>query len=348
MKNYFKIFTLLFIVYSIPSLAKDGEAIKVITSPVKTNPFTNIYERYQDKSFDFDALLKDSIGGVLKPYVLRYDSINNFHVVVYSDNKYDSYLGYWVGISKDNGHTWQRYYTGLGDSRPYYIKYKPMVPLIKNDSIIEIEVAEVKQISQEVLPSHPAEFGLTKDNLLLQININRLKQDSDKDGLTDIVEDKLFTNPLSKDTDKDGIDDLKDTNPRYKNKKDKYAALYRHLINSDFRASLIIPFNEVPVTLKKEHKYFTPTYIVITDDARIQQVSLTDEKVVILNTLEWKLYYKKHLSIPKRLYVSSLKTEKGKQNQYTVTIDEHGFGVTYQITKKKDCWILTMIAMWQA
>lgn len=223
-----------------------------------------------------------------------------------------------------------------------------MVPLIKNDSIIEIEVAEVKQISQEVLPSHPAEFGLTKDNLLLQININRLKQDSDKDGLTDIVEDKLFTNPLSKDTDKDGIDDLKDTNPRYKNKKDKYAALYRHLINSDFRASLIIPFNEVPVTLKKEHKYFTPTYIVITDDARIQQVSLTDEKVVILNTLEWKLYYKKHLSIPKRLYVSSLKTEKGKQNQYTVTIDEHGFGVTYQITKKKDCWILTMIAMWQA
>ena len=53
-----------------------------------------------------------------------------------------------------------------------------MVPLIKNDSIIEIEVAEVKQISQEVLPSHPAEFGLTKDNLLLQININRLKTDS--------------------------------------------------------------------------------------------------------------------------------------------------------------------------
>lgn len=348
MKSYHKILTLLLFIFSTYSFAKDKDCFKVITSPIKTNPFISTFERYQDKSYDFDASLKDSIGGILRAYVLRYDSINSFHVVVYSDNKYDSYLGYWVGISKDNGHTWQRYYTGLGDSRPYYIKYKPMVPLIKNDSIIEIEVAEVKQISQEVLPSHPAEFGLTKDNLLLQININRLKEDSDKDGLTDIVEDKLFTNPLSKDTDKDGIDDLKDTNPRYKNKKDKYAALYRHLINSDFRASLIIPFNEVPVVSKKKRKYSTPTYIVITDDARIQHVSATDNTVIILSNSEWKQYNVKQASTPTRVYVSSLEPEKDKPNQCIVRVSERGSGISFEITEHKEYWVVKVIGMWMA
>lgn len=351
MINHFKIFTLLFILLSPPCFAKDRDYVKVITSPVTNNPFTSIYERYQDKSYDFDQSFKDSVAGLLRAYVLRYDSINNFHVVFYSDNKYDSHLGYWVGISNDNGLTWQRYYTGIGDCRPYYIKYKPQISLIKNDSIIEIEAAEVKQISQEALPSSPAEYGLTKDNLLIQININALKKDSDNDGLTDLVEEKLFTNPFSKDTDKDGIDDFKDTNPRYKNKKDKYAALYRHLINASgtgFADSMTIPFNEIPNPLKEKRQYPIPTYIIVTDDTHIQHVSATDERIIILNTLEWNLYDKKHLSTPKNLYVSSLKPAKAKQNQYTVTIDEHGFGVTYQITERKGFWILKMIGMWQA
>ena len=351
MKSYHKILTLLLFIFSTYSFAKDKDCFKVITSPITTNPFISTFERYQDKSYDFDASLKDSIGGILRAYVLRYDSINSFHVVVYSDNKYDSYLGYWVGISKDNGHTWQRYYTGLGDSRPYYIKYQPMVPLIKNDSIIEIEVAEVKQISQEVLPSHPAEFGLTKDNLLLQININRLKTDSDQDGLTDIEEDKLLTNPFSNDTDKDGVVDALDKNPRYKNQNNKYATLYAYMINSINYVSMdsnIISFNEPEITIKSNIPFPNQTYIIVSDDAHIQHVCKTSYSLIILNTLEWNLYDNKHLSTPGQLYVSSLKRKKGTHNQYTVTIDKHGYGVTFQVTEKKGYWIVRVIEAWQA
>lgn len=351
MKNCFKIFILLLIVLSIPSLAKEGGAIKVITSPITNNPYTNIYERYQYESYYFDKRYKDSIAGLPKAYVLRYDSINNFHVVIYSDNKYDSHLGYWVGISNDKGKSWLRYYTGIGDCRPYYIKYKSMVPLIKNDSTIEVEVAEVKQISQEILPSSPAKYGLTKDNLLLQININRLKIDSDNDGLTDIEEDKILTNPFSNDTDKDGVVDALDKNPRYKNQNNKYATLYAYMINSINYVSMdsnIISFNEPEITIKSNIPFPNQTYIIVSDDAHIQHVCKTSYSLIILNTLEWNLYDNKHLSTPRQLYVSSLKRKKGTHNQYTVTIDKHGYGVTFQVTEKKGYWIVRVIEAWQA
>lgn len=59
-------------------------------------------------------------------------------------------------------------------------------------------------------------FNYNNDKSLSQtytFSLNALRKDSDNDGLTDLLEYRLGTNPQSTDTDNDGVRDLQDSNP---------------------------------------------------------------------------------------------------------------------------------------
>ncbi|MBN9484983.1 MAG: hypothetical protein J0H46_16635 [Bacteroidetes bacterium] len=349
MKSLLSLYTSLLCMLSYFSLnAQTPHTITIIKSTIGSNRFVSTSERYSSEMFNSDRAYTDTVAGIPSGYVLRYDSVNKMQFVVYVDNLYDESLGYWVGVSKDHGDTWARYYTGIGDCYPYYIKYRAAIPLIKNDSTLEVEVAEVARLSKGAFSNDPGRFGLVTDNLIMQINLYELTKDSDGDGLTDIEEEKSFTNPLSKDSDGDGVNDSQDRNPRRQIRINKYTALYKYLLNEKGICidDSIVPFDGSKVNTNIL-SHGIAEFIIVTDDPGIAHVAVTNFTYLILSTKEWKLYKSKFISVPHRKSVTALKPVKGEKNQYTVDITENGgSGVRYTITEKKDHWVVKFNLLW--
>src|SRR5262249_7090190 len=122
--------------------------------------------------------------------------------------------GYWIQLSKDSGASWgSRYYTGLAQQFPYVVRSNKMLPAFHFDSIkISVDVREVDQASI-TFPPVGLHTKREENNLYLDFPIQALTQDSDGDGLTDLFEEKIGSDPKSKDTDGDGIPDGEDPEP---------------------------------------------------------------------------------------------------------------------------------------
>ena len=216
----------------------------------------------------------EKIGDIYKYHVIRHDSIGNKQIIVYYDSKYESPLkhqGYWIGISEDSGNNWKYYYSGLAKDNIYFIKPNPKIDLIKSDSIICLEAAKVRKVKRS---SHwtASEYELIKDNIILELNLNKITLDTDLEGLTDLEEQKLQTNPTLKDTDKDGLLDLNDNNPRFPNLDDRFSRLYSTLIEFQPYNTVFIPFNGkidfIPDTI--DNSFPSSTFLIKTDDEKIQ------------------------------------------------------------------------------
>ena len=123
--------------------------------------------------------------------------------------------GYWLHLSDDRGRTWRGpYYLGLQQFEPYVVVSRSRIPLIR-DGVLEVEV-EVRELDPDSITFPP--IGLrtrrTAKNLYLSMPLDNIERDSDGDGLTDLLEDKLQTNPRDVDTDHDGIWDDVDPLPQ--------------------------------------------------------------------------------------------------------------------------------------
>ena len=109
------------------------------------------------------------IGGIYFNRVLRFDSLGIqkilFYRVFYLTN-FKSSL--WVAISNDNGKSWIKYFTGLVEDNFYHVKPNPTIRLIKNDSTIQLEIAIIRQMKEEVRPGPAPEeqYELVQDNLV--------------------------------------------------------------------------------------------------------------------------------------------------------------------------------------
>ena len=121
--------------------------------------------------------------------------------------------GYWVLRSGDDGKTWRRpLYTGLRANLPYTVREESALPLLAGDRLeVEVEVEPV-----DVDPSNiAAELARrqAQSGIYLEIPFDALERDSDGDGLTDLAEQHLLTDPGNPDTNGDGIADGNDRTP---------------------------------------------------------------------------------------------------------------------------------------
>jgi hypothetical protein len=120
--------------------------------------------------------------------------------------------GYWVLRSSDGGKTWRRpLYTGLRVRLPYTVREESSLPLLAGDHLqVEVEIEPIDHatyIAAELAP-RPGQMGL-----YLEIPFDELERDTDGDGLTDLAEQRLLTDPGNPDTNGDGTADGSDRTP---------------------------------------------------------------------------------------------------------------------------------------
>ena len=122
---------------------------------------------------------------------------------------------YWVIRSHDGGRTWGKpVYTGLRIPSPYVVRRLSNAPLLAGDHLqVEVKVEEL-DTSSITFPPVGLRATRVQEGLLLQIPFADLERDSDADGLTDLAEERLVTDPRSPDTDGDGLLDGNDSLPQ--------------------------------------------------------------------------------------------------------------------------------------
>lgn len=122
--------------------------------------------------------------------------------------------GYWIHLSEDGGRTWRDpLYTGLAERFPYVVRAHSKLPIFDGETLkLEVYVEELDTQSITYPPVGLRSKRRAK-NLYLQIPIATLRQDSDGDGITDIVEKHLLLDPNNPDSDGDGIPDGEDFMP---------------------------------------------------------------------------------------------------------------------------------------
>ena len=125
-------------------------------------------------------------------------------------------LGDFILLSQDGGAHWSLPLY-LGIHRLPEAWYEPLAdskqPLV-SDGKIQIEVTIWKQDkTQAGSPLLGYKYLWKKWNKYLSIRLDHLRRDSDGDGLTDLFEERILTDPHSPDTDRDGLPDGVDNQP---------------------------------------------------------------------------------------------------------------------------------------
>jgi hypothetical protein len=133
--------------------------------------------------------------------------------------------GYWVLLSKDGGATWGApLYTGLRINQPHVVRPISNLPLFDGDHLrLEVEIRELDP-SLIVFPPINLSAKRTAQGLFLDLPLAALTRDSDGDGLTDLTEMRLLTDPYAADSDGDGIADGDDLLPGVSQSADNSAA----------------------------------------------------------------------------------------------------------------------------
>ncbi|HZF12988.1 MAG TPA: hypothetical protein VFE33_29715, partial [Thermoanaerobaculia bacterium] len=123
--------------------------------------------------------------------------------------------GYWVLLSEDGGRTWSApLYTGLRIHTPYVVRAASALPLFAGDHLqVEVEVRELDPASISFPPVREIRVKRQARGLYLDLRLADLTRDTDGDGLTDLAEERLLTDPRRPDSDGDGIPDGRDPLP---------------------------------------------------------------------------------------------------------------------------------------
>jgi hypothetical protein len=123
--------------------------------------------------------------------------------------------GYWLHLSNDGGKHWdKRLYLGLQMYFPYIVADSSPLPLLNGGKLqLAVQVREIDSGSI-TFPPVDLRFKRKVDNIYIEMPLDDIRKDSDGDGLTDLLEDKLRTDPLNPDTDGDGIIDGLDSLPQ--------------------------------------------------------------------------------------------------------------------------------------
>lgn len=168
---------------------------------------------------DADVLTElQGLPGDLKPIRLQREGREVW--VLASSQRFDPVFevssgGYWLIHSIDRGQHWQApIYTGLRALQPYLVARRSALPFITGDRV-RLEVF-VRQLDHQSITYPPlfTRYPREASGLFVEARLSELTQDRDGDGLTDLIEARLLTDPRSIDTDGDGLSDAEDAFPQ--------------------------------------------------------------------------------------------------------------------------------------
>ena len=292
------------------------------------------------------------IGKVEKYNILKHEKKDNIEAFIYTSYEYEEMFygggpGIWIAYSENNGKDWNYYYTGIVQMQPVFVKYYSQRPLIKEKNKLEIDACLFRQLSGF---SHPigADFECVKDGIYLVFDMNVIAKDSDSDGLTDILEDKLYLDKYNKDTNGDGIPDNLDMNPRVHYPRTEKTRIYEAIINDEIDWG---NENGIGKLLLNENTTYnvtdsTKTVFIITDDKDLMGIQPKKYRVIFITTDEYQNKAKPYNMNPRSMSFSPLFKVDKKKNTYKLF---HSFGTggcDYLIRKTKDGWTIEMLSKW--
>lgn len=293
-----------------------------------------------------DEIEKTKIGPIVKKDIVKYGNLRNNQAIVYVNGKYNDCFerGYWIALSNDNGKNWEHYYTGLTVNKNYYFKSNSKIPLWKNSNTLQVEAAEVRKLSDRILPSKSEEFGAVRDSLAIQFDLSKITLDSDNDGLTNIVEEKMLLNSNTPDTDGDGIIDSKDKNPRFKSKKTAKSILYEALMEKyifEDYSEYQIDLSRLPKKRYYPSKNTNSISIFVTDDNDIKGLELDNETLVVMSSKEYKVHKQKYPFSFGIKGLSKMFLCNNEKDIYMVSESKCMSGNTFIIKKNVKGWIVS-------
>lgn len=120
---------------------------------------------------------------------------------------------YWVLRSANGGVSWEAFPTGLRVGAPYEAFTPSRLPMLTPGGLaVEVRWAALDE-SSITFPPVGVDVERREDPLVVNIPWPVLTSDRDGDGLTDLFEERVFTDPDASDTDGDGIPDFDDPLP---------------------------------------------------------------------------------------------------------------------------------------
>lgn len=124
--------------------------------------------------------------------------------------------GAWLLIEPDSPRMRsQQVYLGLPVHRPYVLAKKQRAPVLDAQGIVRLTVDEAPLDDRSItFPPVALRAETTRRGVMLEVPLAVLTQDSDGDGVADLVEDRLLLHPGLADTDGDGLLDGVDPSPR--------------------------------------------------------------------------------------------------------------------------------------
>ena len=123
--------------------------------------------------------------------------------------------GYWLLRSADGGANWSSpVYLGFQDHNPYVVSPTARVSMFA-PGVLRLE-AEVAELDPDSIMFPPVALATRREarDLYIDIPLEAIERDTDGDGLTDLLEAKLATDPANVDTDGDGLSDRFDDFPQ--------------------------------------------------------------------------------------------------------------------------------------
>jgi hypothetical protein len=318
-------------------------------------PFKYITQHLMEKPAPFDnKIIKSSAryrknGFTPKNQVIKRFNSEDKWVVLFEDNAYNRIVcgaGYWVAISYNKGQNWNYYYTGITENYPYVFKQNSQLPLMKNDSIMEIECVKVFREFTDWF--HPAKGRnmLLKDSIYVSINLNEIIKDSDNDGITDVVEKRFLMNPDSNDTDGDGIPDGIDGNPRFKSRKSETGMIYQLLLEHDFNKKVNINkycFDCNHIKPYSSSNYPTSIDVMDSNNPDEQQLYSQFGQIIIVDSTEYQDMIRRNIYNN----ITYIFPDKEQDKNPNISYFHLRYGDTlfyyYRITKHKNIWEFKLI-----
>jgi hypothetical protein len=260
--------------------------------------------------------------------------------------------GYWIVHSSDGGRKWDApLYTGLRENMPYVVVPASRLPLITNGGIqIEVELREL-DLSSITFPPVGLRTKREAKNLYIEFAWDALRRDSDNDGLTDLIEERIVTDPRNADTDGDGIIDGKDGLPQVALIAAPSAdAEVLGTLFGGIRLGLGALVVGLPSTQEQRLECVvrasaidTPTLFLITERQTFAPMNIT-RRVAVFTAEEHGLYEKKFGPSYFGEIDYFLVRRDGKKA--VVYVNEHWAGNEYELKKTKKGWTVKTIGGW--
>jgi hypothetical protein len=343
-----------------------------------STPYSDsVYSIYRSNNYDWTGVEIEKIGKIKKTIILKYEKKDSIEAFIYESYEYEEFSfsgespGIWIAYSENNGEDWNYYYTGITQKQPVFVKFYSQRPLIKERGRLEIDACLLRQLSPFSHPIPTVSYECVKDGIYLVFDMNFIAKDSDGDGLTDIVEDKFFTNKYDKDTDGDGIPDNLDMNPRVNYPRTKKSKIYETILNGDvgnkdmdwafgrlfFKGNNTIHYftDSIETVLdivtedkgkKQRVEYMKPTetVLIVTDDKDLMGIQPKNYRVIFMTTEEYKNNVKLYNSTLNRISLSPFFKVDGKRNTYLVSCSIGTGSHEYLVQKMIIGWRIRLLS----